>query len=127
MENLIILYFVYLSIGASGAGRVSILDIARWMRTTKPTVKKRLDTLVELGHLSVDIQYSNGKAYRWLYGLTDKGQEYLDSVRDEAYGAYRIHVTKTIEAIKASGNPTEFTPVTKRQARAEKAGQKRLF
>lgn len=127
MENLIILYFVYLSIGASGAGRVSILDIARWMRTTKPTVKKRLDGMVDLSLLSCDIQYSNGKAYRWLYGLTDAGQLYLDSVRDEAYDAYRIHVAKTIEAIKASGNPTESMTYTKRQARAEKAGQKRMF
>lgn len=127
MENLIILYFVYLSIGASGAGRVSILDIARWMRTTKPTVKKRLDELVEKSLLTVDIQYSNGKPYRWMYSLTTTGQEYLDSVRDEAYQAYRIHVQRTIEAIKASGNSTELSPVTKKQARAEKAGQKRMF
>lgn len=127
MENLIILYFVYLSIGASGAGRVSILDIARWMRTTKPTVKKRLDAMVDLGLLSVDVYHSNGKPYKWLYGITEKGQVYLDSVRDEAYGAYRIHVAKIIEAIKAGSNPTEFQPLTKRQARQEKAGQKKLL
>lgn len=127
MENLIILYFVYLSSGASGAGRVSILDIARWMRTTKPTVKKRLDEMVEKELLECDTVYSNGKPYKWKYSMTDLGQEYLDSVRDEAYHAYRIHVAKTIQAIKASGNPTEIAPLTKRQARAEKAGQKRMF
>lgn len=127
MENLIILYFVYLSSGAVGRGKVSILDIARWMRTTKPTVKKRLDEMVGKGLLTVDVQYSNGKAYRWLYGLSAAGQEYLDSVRDEAYGAYRIHVAKTIQAIKASTNAVEIAPLTKKQARAEKHGQKRMF
>lgn len=127
MESLIILYFIYLSSGAVGRGKVSILDIARWMRTTKPTVKKRLDALVEIGYLDNFIKYSNGKPYRWSYTMTDKGQEYLDSVRDEAYQAYKIHVAKTIEAIKASSKSTEITPVTKKQARREANGQKRMF
>lgn len=127
MENLIILYFVYLSIGTVGQGRVSILDVARWMRTTKPTVKKRLDALVAKGYLECKIQYSNGKPYRWHYSLTDAGQEYLDSVHKEAYHAYRIHVAKTIEAIKASSKQTETLPAIKRQIAAEKAGQKRMF
>lgn len=127
MENLIILYFVYLAIGTAGEARVSILDVARWMRTTKPTVKKRLDFLAEKGYLSCEIRHSNGKPYQWLYSLTDSGQEYLDSVHNEAYAAYRIHVAKTIEAIKASTKQTETLPSTKRQIAAEKAGQKRMF
>lgn len=127
MENLIILYFVYLAIGTAGQGRVSILDVARWMRTTKPTVKKRLDALVEKEYLTCNVRYSNGKPYQWLYSLTDAGQEYLDNVHQEAYQAYRIHVAKTIEAIKAQTAQTETLPATKRQIAAEKAGQKRMF
>lgn len=127
MENLVILYFVYLSSGAAGRGKVSILDIARWMRTTKPTVKKRLDALVQIGYLDNFIKYSNGKPYRWSYEMTDKGQEYLDSVFDEAYQAYKIHVAKTIEAIKASNKATEIAPVTKKQAKQEANGQKRML
>lgn len=127
MENLIILYFLYLAIGTAGEGRVSILDVARWMRTTKPTVKKRLDTLVEKGYLKCAIRYSNGKPYQWQYSITAQGQGYLDSVHQEAYHAYRIHVTNTIEAIKASNKSTETLPSTKRQVAAEKAGQERMF
>jgi predicted ArsR family transcriptional regulator len=127
MENLIILYFAYLAIGTVGQGRVSILDVARWMRTTKPTVKKRLDTLVEKEYLECKIRYSNGKPYQWLYSLTPSGQEYLDSVHQEAYYAYRIHVAKTIEAIKASKKQAETLPPTNKQIAAEKAGQKRMF
>lgn len=127
MENLIILYFVYLAIGTAGQGKVSILDVARWMRTTKPTVKKRLDTLVDREYLNCKVTYSNGKPYRWMYSLTDAGQEYLDSVHQEAYHAYRIHVANTIEAIKASSKQTETLPATKRQIAAEKSGQKRLL
>lgn len=127
MENLIILYFVYLAIGTAGEGRVSILDVARWMRTTKPTVKKRLDMLVEKEYLSCVIRHSNGKPYQWHYSITPQGQEYLDSVHQEAYHAYRIHVANTIEAIKASNASTETLPSTKRQIRAENAGQKRMF
>lgn len=127
MENLIILYFIYLSVGAEGKGRVSILDIARWMRTTKPTVKKRLDKLVKLGYLDNFIQYSNGKPYKWAYSMTDAGEKYLDSVGHEAYQAYKVHVAKTIEAIKASSKSTEIAPVTKKQAKQEANGQKRMF
>lgn len=127
MENLIILYFIYLSSGVIGQSKVSILDIARWMRTTKPTVKKRLDTLVGVGYLDKFVKYSNGKPYRWSYAMTDKGQEYLDSVRDEAYQAYKMHVAKTIEAIKASSKATEIAPITKKQAKQESNGQKRML
>lgn len=127
MENLIILYFIYLSSGTIGQGKVSILDIARWMRTTKPTVKKRLDELVGIGYLQSSIKYSNGKPYRWDYSVTDKGEVYLDSVLDEAYQAYKIHVAKTIEAIKASSKSTEIAPITKKQAKQEANGQKRMF
>ena len=128
MENLAMLYFIYLSWGCGRAGgKVSILDIARWMRMSKPTAKKDLDAMVESGHLGREIQYRNGREYRWNYWLTDVGQMYLDNHSQAAYDAYRIQVARTIEAIKASNNPVEIQPITKKQARQELAGQKKLL
>lgn len=128
METLTILYFIYLAHGCGRAGgKVSLLDAARWMRTTKPTIKKRMDAMVDDGLLSREVQWKNGREYRWEYSITDKGQEYLDQNSAAAYQAYRVQVARVIEAIKASSNPTENQPITKKQATAEKAGQKRMF
>lgn len=128
MENLVIMYFIYLGWGCGRAGgKVSILDVARWMRQAKPTIKKKLDAMVDDGILGREIQYKNGREYRWNYWLTDVGQVYLDNHSQEAYQAYRIQVAKVIEAIKASGTPSEFQPMSKKNARQEAAGQKRLL
>lgn len=127
METLVILYFIYLASGTIGQGKVSVLDIARWMRTTKPTVKKHMDKLLEIGFVRCEIQYSNGKEYRWLYSLGIAGNEHLDEFRSQAYDLYRIHVEKTIQAIKAANRHSENAPITKRQSKRESAGQKRLL
>lgn len=128
MEILAILYFVYLAYGCGRVGgKVSILDVARWMRTTKPTIKKTLDKLVDDGLLGREIEWKNGREYRWHYWLTEEGQEYLDNHSQEAYQAYRIQVAKVMAAIKVSGNPSDNMPVSKKQAAQEAAGQKRLF
>jgi len=75
MENLVILYFIYLAWGCGRVGgKVSILDIARWMRTTKPTIKKALDKMVENGTLGREVSYRNNREYRWEYYLTELGQ-----------------------------------------------------
>jgi predicted ArsR family transcriptional regulator len=106
---------------------VSILDVARWMRVSKTTMKKELDKMVEDGLLGKQEHWKNGRAYRWDYWLTDVGQDYLDNHSEAAYQAYRLHVAKTIEAIKRQEMPAEPMPMSKKNVAAEKAGQKRMF
>lgn len=128
MQELTILYFVYLAWGCGRVGgKVSILDVARWMRLSKPTMKKVLDKMVDSGLLGREIKWKNGREYQWNYWLTAAGQEHLDSHAEEAYAAYRIQVARTIAAIQASNNPVEIQPTSKKNQRQESAGQKRMF
>jgi DNA-binding MarR family transcriptional regulator len=128
LETLTILYFVYLAYGCGRVGgKVSILDVARWMRVSKTTMKKQLDKMVEDGLLGKQEHWKNGRAYRWDYWLTDVGQAYLDNHSEAAYQAYRLHVAKTIAAIKRQEAPAEAVPMSKKNVAAENAGQKRMF
>jgi len=128
LDNLAILYFIYLANGCGRVGgKVSILDVARWMRTTKPTVKKVLDKMVDNGILGRAVQFKNGREYRWEYWLTEVGQLHLDNHDKEAYQAYRVQVERVIEAIKASSNPAELWSTSKKNKRQEEAGQKKLL
>jgi DNA-binding IclR family transcriptional regulator len=128
LETLTILYFVYLAHGCGRVGgKVSILDVARWMRVSKTTMKKTLETMVENGLLGKQEHWKNGRAYRWDYWLTDVGQVYLDNHSEAAYQAYRLHVAKTIAAIKRQEMPAETMPMSKKNVAAENAGQKRMF
>jgi hypothetical protein len=90
-------------------------------------MKKTLEKMVENGLLGKQEHWKNGRAYRWDYWLTDVGQAYLDNHSEAAYQAYRLHVAKTIEAIKRQEAPAEAVPMSKKNVAAENAGQKRMF
>jgi predicted ArsR family transcriptional regulator len=119
---------MYLAYGCDRAGgRVSILDVARWMRVSKTTMKKELDKMVSSGLLDKQEHWKNGRPYRWDYCLTEVGQIHLDNNSGAAYEAYKLHVAKTIAAIKRQEAPAEPMPMSKKNVAAENAGQKRMF
>lgn len=129
MELLVVLYFMDLTFGSVGAGRVSRNDLATWFMVSKPTVARFMKTMMDKG-LVEEIQISSkiGHGIIIKYVMTIEGKQYLDNYYDAAYGLYKIHVAKVIAAIKANNKATvEFYELSPKERRQIAAGQKGLF
>lgn len=102
METLVVLYFIDLTFGSAGQGRVSRNDLATWFRVSKPTVAKFMKTMVDDGLVRKhEVSAKIGNGFIVKYSMTVDGKEHLDNHFDAAYQLYRIHVAKIIEAITA--------------------------
>jgi len=129
LEILVVLYFIDLSFGSVGQGRVSLYELARWSRTTKPTVEKFMkkmvaDGLVERHEISAKV----GHGFIIKYGMTVDGKNHLDNHYEAAYELYRIHVAHVLAAIEVARNEVpEYRKITKRERAAIEAGQKELL
>lgn len=129
MEQLVVLYFIDLTFGSVGQGRVSLADLARWFRVSKPTVKRFMDKMVEDGLVEEHhISAKKGHGFIIKYSQTVAGKDYLDNHFDAAYELYRIHVAHVLAAIEAARNEApEYRKLTKKERAAIEAGQKELF
>ena len=129
LESLVVSYFIDLTYGSVGQGRVSLSDLARWHRVSKPTVEKFMqqmlaEELVERHEISA----KRGHGFIIKYSLTVKGKQVLDDNYDAAYELYRVHIAHILAAIEASRNDApEYRKITKREREAIEAGQRELF
>lgn len=129
MNTLLILYLIYLSWGTVGQGRISILEMARYLRRSKTQTRKDLFYLADEGLVDVVETHTDKGSVKLYVQLSDTGQEYLMQNFDAAIQRYHIHVYDTILAIKLKYKAGEFTPkkLTKKQREAIAAGQKEML
>lgn len=129
MEQLVVLYFIDLTFGSVGQGRVSIHDLARWFRVAKPTAKRFMDKMVDDGLVVAHrISAKVGHGFIIKYAMTADGKVHLDDHYEAAYQLYRIHVARILAAIEAEKRETpEYRKLSKKERAAIEAGQKELF
>lgn len=126
MKELVLLYYLYLSWGSVGQGKVSILELARWMRKSKTQMREDIFKLAEMNLIDVHVVQTAQKKY--FVSLSTAGQTHLDDNHKEAYQAYRLHVAETIALIKERGySSKESRHLSKKEIRSIAAGQKGLF
>jgi len=128
MEILVVLYFIDLTFGSVGQGRVSVHDLARWFRVSKPTVVKFVAKMIESGLVSQHrISAKTGNGFVIKYSMTREGKELLHKHYDAAYDLYRIQVAKILAAIEACKETPEYRKLSAYEKRQIEAGQKELF
>lgn len=129
MKTLLILYLVYLSWGTAGQGRVSLLEMSRYLRNSKTTMRKIAFALADDGLIDVIETFTDKGSKKLYMQLTETGEAYLMQNFDAAYGQYQVHVAETIEAMKAKYAQGEFVPrkLSKKQRETYIAGQKEMF
>lgn len=128
MEYLVILYFIDLTFGSVGQGRVSRNDLATWLMKSKPTVTKIMDKMIDSGLVKQhNVSALKGHGFIVKYSMTIEGKEYLDNNYPSAYEAYRIQVAKVLAAIEAKKPEPEYRKLSAKEKRQIEAGQKELF
>lgn len=129
MKTLLILYLIYLSWGTAGQGRVSLLEMSRYLRNSKTTMRKTAFALADDGLIDVIETFTDKGSKKLFMQLTDVGNAYLMHNFEAAQGQYHVHVAETVEAIKAKYKQGEFAPreLSKRERDAYLAGQKEMF
>lgn len=129
MEYLVILYFIDLTYGSVGQGRVSRQDLATWLMKSKPTVAKIMEKMIEAGLVKQhNVSALKGHGFIVKYSMTADGKRYLDENFDAAYQQYRIHVAKVLAAIEERNKETpEYRKLSAKEKRQIEAGQRELF
>jgi len=128
MEILVVLYFIDLTFGSVGEGRVSVSDLARWFRVSKPTVVKFVAKMIEDGLVNQHrISAKTGNGFILKYSMTVKGKAHLDDHYEAAYELYRIQVARILAAIEADKEPAEYRTLSAKEKRQLDAGQKEMF
>lgn len=129
MNTLLILYLIYLSWGTAGQGRVSILEMARYLRCSKTHMRKVLFGMADDGLVDVIRTLSRKGSEKLLVQLSDVGNAFLMQNFDAAIDTYHQHVADTVEAIKARYLEAEYAPrkLSKKERAALEAGQKEMF
>jgi len=128
MEILVVLYFIDLTFGSAGEGRVSVSDLARWFRVSKPTVVKFVAKMIENGLVNQHrISAKTGNGFILKYSMTVQGKAHLDDHYEAAYELYRIQVAKILAAIEADKEPAEYRKLSAKEKRQLEAGQKEMF
>lgn len=129
MNTLLYLYLIYLSWGTAGQGRVSILEMARYLRLSKTETRSRMFEMAKHDYVDIIETISNRGSKKLYLQLADAGQDFLMQNYDAAIDAYHLHVAETVEAIKARYKEGEFAPkkLSKKQIAAIEAGQQELF
>lgn len=128
MNTLLYLYLIYLSWGTAGQGRVSILEMARYLRLSKTETRSRMFEMAKLDYVEIIETFSAKNSKKLYVQLASIGEDFLMQNFNAAIDAYHLHVAETIEEIKARYNEGEFIPkkLTKKQIAAIE-GQKGLF
>jgi len=128
LEALVVLYFIDLTFGGIGQGKVAVSDLARWFRVSKPTVVRFVAKMIEDGLINQHRISSNKSAgFIVKYSMTHAGKEYLDNNYDGAYHLYRIEVAKILAVLAAKKPAPEYRKLSAKEKRQIEAGQKDLF
>lgn len=129
MNTLLVLYLVYLSWGTVGQGRVSILEMSRYLRCSKTHCRKLMFGMANDGLIDVIETISDAGSKKLFVQLSAQGDDFLMLNFDSAVAAYHEHVANTIEAIKARYRDGEYSPkkLSRKQREAIEAGQKGMF
>ena len=115
-------------VGTVGQGRVSFLEMSRYLRRSKSQTKKDLLYLANEGLIDVIALFSDAGAKKYYVSLTDVGDEYLMQNFDAAIAEYHLHVAEVINAIRAEVSNAPFTPkrMSKKQISAAQTGQLKM-
>jgi predicted ArsR family transcriptional regulator len=129
VNTLLILYLIYLSWGTAGQGRVSFLELSRYLRKSKSGVRLDMANLSDEGLVEVVMTFTFGGGNKYYVSLSDKGQDFLMANFDAARDAYHQHVAETILVIKARAKDGMYEPrkLSKKEVRAIEAGQIGMF
>lgn len=125
MNTLLVLYLIYLSWGTVGQGRVSILEMARYLRRSKTQTRNDLFALADSGLVEVITLYSDAGAKKYFAQMTSLGDDFLMERFDAAIDVYHQHVAETILSIKERAKDSVFEPkrMSKKERAAIEAGQ----
>ena len=128
MKTLLILYLIYLSWGTVGQGRVSFLEMARYLRKSKSGVKNDLMYLASEGLVEIITMISDAGAKKYFVQLSPKGDEYLMQNFDAAILKYREHVAMILSEVKEQSklSPHEPRKMSRKEAKAIASGQQKL-
>jgi predicted transcriptional regulator len=129
MEILVVLYFIDLTFGSVGQGRVSRNDLATWFRVSKPTVAKFMQDMIDNGLVKEhEVSAKKGHGFIIKYSMTIEGKKHLEAHYEAAYHLYTIQVARVIEAIKAKNKETrEYAKLSAKEKRQIEAGQRELL
>jgi hypothetical protein len=129
MEYLVILYFIDLTFGSVGQGRVSRQDLATWLMKSKPTIAKIMQKMIDARLVNEHrVSALKGHGFIVKYSMTVEGKRYLDENFDAAYQQYRIHVAKVLQVIEDNRKESsEYRKLTAKEKRQIEAGQKEMF
>lgn len=125
MKTLVMLYLIYLSWGTVGQGRVSFLEMARYLRRSKTQTKNDLLKLANDGLVDVIEFYSDAGAKKYFVQLSSNGDDFLMQNFDAAVLQYHEHVAMVIADIHAARNSVPYAPkkMSKKEIAAISAGQ----
>jgi hypothetical protein len=129
MNILLILYLVYLSWGTVGQGRVSILELSRYLRISKTEARNRAFKLAQLGHLEIVETFSDRGSKKLYVQLAPQGDDFLMRNFDAAVDTYHQHVAETILIVRQRTRELNYEPrkMSKKEIDQIAAGQKRMF
>lgn len=129
MNTFLVLYLIYLSWGTAGQGRVSILEMSRYLRISKSACRKRMLAMANDDLVEIHETFSDKGSKKLYVGLSDKGQDLMFQNFDSCVAAYHQHVQETILAIAARQKEVEYAPrkLSRREMKALAAGQKEMF
>jgi hypothetical protein len=128
MKTLLMLYMIYLSWGTVGQGRVSFLEMSRYLRRSKTQTKNDLLKLASDGLVDIITLYSDAGAKKHFVQLTSFGDDYLMLNFDAAQLQYHEHVMFVISEIQLAASQAEYVPkrMGKKEIKAIQAGQQKL-
>lgn len=120
---------IYLSWGTTGQGRVSILELSRYMRRSKSQMRIEVFSLANENLVDVIEVFSAAGSKKLLVQLSAAGDDFLMSNFDAAIAQYHQHVAETIALINERASEAKYAPrkLTKKQRDAIAAGQKEMF
>lgn len=129
MNTLLVLYLIYLSWGTAGQGRVSILEMARYLRLSKTACRNKMLAMADSGMIEIVRTITDKGSEKLFVQLSDAGQDFLMQNFDAAIDTYHVHVSETITIIKMrySEQPLQPRTLSKKERQAIAAGQKDMF
>jgi len=128
MKTLVMLYLIYLSWGTVGQGRVSFLEMARYLRRSKTQTKNDLLKLARDGLVDVTMFYSDAGAKKYFAQLSPQGDDYLMRNFDAAILQYHEHVASIIAEINERNAGLQHAPkkLSKKSIEAALNGQLKM-
>lgn len=128
MNTLLILYLIYLSWGTVGQGRVSFLEMSRYLRKSKSGVKNDLIYLASEGLVEIITMISDAGAKKYFVQLSAKGDDYLMQNFEAAMLKYHEHVAMVINEVKEQSKLSTYEPrkMSRKEAKAIASGQQKL-